>query len=60
MCSFQMLLWARSLQSGIRIIVNDSSWPHLPAKSKMMRFAEYTGMLVSWAEEGRAPKETKL
>lgn len=32
MCSFQMLLWARSLQSAICITVNDSSWPHLPDK----------------------------
>lgn len=33
MCSFQMLLWARSLQSGNCIIVNDSSWPRLPCQS---------------------------
>lgn len=59
MCSFQTLLWAHSLESGIRIIVNDSSWPHLPAKVQDDGFCwvHRDVSFVCWG--GKAPKKTK-
>lgn len=60
MCSFQMLLWACSLQSGNCIIVNDSSWPRLPAKVQDDGFCwvHRDVGFVGWGGEGSKRNET--